>query len=122
MQLLLPALVVLVLLLAVPASAQERSEVVGHPIFEPDRKAALALDYLEGRGVQQSDTEALKWWNIARAIERPIERITPETPFRCGYEMAIAEMQLSVLEERMTHDQIAQAKHMAREWLEAHPQ
>jgi len=122
MKLLLTTLVVLVSLLAAPTSAQERSEVVGHPIFEPDRKARLALDYLEGHGVAQSNTEALKWWIIARSLEQPIERITPETPFRCGYEMAMLEGTFAAMEERMAHNQIAQAENMAHEWLGAHPQ
>jgi hypothetical protein len=121
MKLFLPALVILVSLLAAPATAQERTVIVNQTIFEPDRKAGLALDYLEGRGGRQDDTQALKWWIVARAIERPIERITPETPFRCGYEMAAAAVQLNVLEDRMTPDQIVKAQNMAREWLGAHP-
>ena len=124
-------IVLIFFLLATPTAAQDHRSftvqatlnqpILSHPQSESERIARLALDYLEGRGVQQSDTEALKWWIIARAIQRPIERITPETPFICGYEMAIAEAHLSPLEWTMPHDQIAQAGSMAREWLEAHP-
>jgi len=111
-----------VVLLAAPALAQERADYPNHPIFEADRKAHLAINYLEGRGVQKSNTEALKWWIIARALERPIEHINSETPFRCGYEMAVLEAMFAALEERMPDHQIAQAQSIAREWLEAHPQ
>ena len=50
---LLSALVVLVSLLAAPASAQEPGEIGNHPIFDPDRMARLALDYQE------------IWWIVA---------------------------------------------------------
>lgn len=120
---LLSALVVLASLLVAPAAAQEPGKIGNHPRFEPDRMARLALDYLEGHGVQQSDTLALEWWIIAQTIGCPIiEHITPQTTFYCGDALAAAEVQLSVLEDRMTPDQIAQAENMAREWLEAHPQ
>lgn len=124
--------VLIFFLLATPTAAQDHRSfavqailnqpILSHPQSESEQKARLALDYLEGRGVKQSDTVALKWWLISQAIQRPIERITPETPFICGYDMALAEGQLSPLEWTMPHDQIVQAETMAREWLVTHSQ
>lgn len=118
MRRLLPALAGLSLL-ATPAAGRDLT--LTGTAQDAETLAILAVDYLDGNGVEQSNIQALKWMIVARAHLRPVERITPGADIlRCGYIFTNADDRIWALESVMSPTEIAQAQRIAAQWLEAH--
>ena len=80
---------------------------------DADGQLMLGAMYRDGRGVTQDYVQAHKWFNIASVDEY---LITPVDGF------VTARENRDIVEKRMTQEQIAKAKKLAREWMEAHKQ
>ena len=75
---------------------------------DAEAQVNLGVRYSNGRGVPQDDVQAHMWFNLAasRLIGEERERVVRSRDLAAG---------------RMTPDEIAEAKRLAREWDAAHP-
>ena len=70
---------------------------------DADTQINLGINYSKGQGVPQDNVQAQMWWNLAAAQNQE-----GSTKLRAA------------LAEKMTHEQIAEAQRLAREWLAQH--
>ena len=92
------------------ASMDFDSASVGAEKGDPTSQYTLGLLYMQGTGVPQDFTEALKWLILAKAASDPKDDLNKK-----------AASDIDKLEAQMTPAQVAQAQQEASAWFKAHP-
>lgn len=72
--------------------------------YHRDAQNNLGAMYSKGEGVEQNFVEALKWFVISANNDSEGGR-----------------KNIDIVEKRMTHEQVTQAKKLAREWIKQYP-
>ena len=104
-------------------------------------QSALGLKYASGAGVPKDDVEAVRWYRLA--VEQghagaqwllgsmylngdgvPEDDVLADMWFHLSAAQGngSAQEDMDHIEQRMTPEQIAEARRLSREWIEEHPQ